>query len=61
VDPYGRRKLVAAIALSVLVIIGLIGEAIHNKTPRDHGLGYIGMIAAGIVGVIGIIWVGFIR
>jgi hypothetical protein len=60
-DLYSRRKLVAGIVLTVLIIIGLIVEAMHDKTLRNHGLAYLGIMLAGILGVAGVMWAAFIR
>lgn len=51
-DPYGRRKLVAAILVFFLLIIGLIGEAMHDKTLRNRALAFLGMTIAGLVALV---------
>lgn len=57
-DTYGRRKLVASIIVGALIIIGLIVEAMQDKTIRNRAAGCLGMAAAGIAMLIGL-WVAF--
>ena len=50
-DAHGRRKLVAGILVGALIVLGLIVEAMHDKTIRKD-LGFLGMIVAGIVALL---------
>lgn len=56
-DTYDRRKIFAGIILGALIIIGMIVEAMQDKTLRK-GLGYLGMAVAGLLMLIGL-WTAY--
>lgn len=55
-DPYSRRQIVSGIILMLLFALGLIGEAMRDKTMRNWAAGCLAVAGLGLMAVVVLIW-----